>query len=108
MDYAQALKFVEKDSKVSNYLSINFGYSLTVLMPYKEGLALLDSLNSAEKSEDSYSNNTHIRSLTKDDVRVTILSQTDYRQRKLATLLNVKVEDLEALANPVLASANTE
>lgn len=100
MEYDQALKLVEADKKVDNYLSINFGYSLTVVLPYKNGLALLDNLNSAEKLADSYSTNIPITPLSKDDVRVTILSQAEYRQRKMASLLGVAVTDLIEIENP--------
>ena len=107
MEYEQALKLVEENKPVGSYLSINFGYSLSIILPYKDGLALLDKLSNAEKIED-YSSGTPIRPLTKDDVRVTIISQTDYRKRKMAALLNVTLEALEQIENPQPVLATTE
>jgi len=107
MDYAQALKIVDENKPISGYLSINFGYSLSVILPYKEGLALLDTLSNAEKIDD-YGSGSPVRPLTKDDVRVTIISRSDYRKRKMAALLNVTIDALEQIENPQPELVTTE
>lgn len=108
MDYKEALSLIEENKQVNNYLIINFQYSFNIILPYKQGLALMDALNHAEQIEDRYSANTKIYPLKKDSIRATLLSQADYRKRKMATLLNVTLEDLDAIENPAPILATTE
>lgn len=106
MTYEEAELLVNKD-QANYYLIVSFGYSTALILPYKDGLALLNSLSKAEMLASAFDENANILPIKRDVVRSTVLSQADYRDRKLATLLNVKVEDLKTLANPELTNAES-
>lgn len=94
-EYIKALKTVQSIKKEDSYVVINMGYSIKLIVPHKDGLAILTALNFAELLEDPYSSSPSILPMTKDKVTVTIMSSVEYRQYKIAALLNVPVTDIQ-------------
>ena len=94
-DYATACKKVQSTKAEENYLVINMGYSLKMVLPFKAGIALLGSLDRAELFEDPYSSPPRITPMEKDKIIVTVMSPTEYRQHQIASLLGVPVSDIK-------------
>lgn len=93
MDYKEALAHVSKDTP-TNYMLIKFGYSNHIVLPYKAGVALLQTLEQAESMTDSYSNPL-IVPIGKDDIFTSLLSGHEYRRHKMAALMGIKYAELE-------------
>lgn len=98
MGYTEALKKVSVQKKdKDNYLVIEVSYDMKLLLPYAAGLVLMQALGSAEKLNDSYSEQIHISGLDRSNVKTTILSSEEYSQIKIAELLQVKLEDVKRM-----------
>ena len=81
-------KYAEIDSVVS-YMAISFGYDYNIVLPYKDGVALLTSLEKAESIDRYYSGSKVIFNDTSRQVEICVISQKDYREQKMAKLLGV-------------------
>ena len=104
MNYKEACALVDKEKFVSNYLQICFGYSCKIVLPYKEGTALIASLQSAEQMSDSYSK-PHIGPFVSDGVSISVMSAHNYRLYKLAGLLDLSFDEVKEMAKPVTEAA---
>lgn len=75
---------------VKNYLVIEFAYDMHICLPYKEGIALLGSLEHAEKVKvNGYSTKTVEFESTLPTFQTTMISQQTYREQKMKHLLGV-------------------
>jgi len=78
---------------VKNYLVIELSYNMSVLLPYKDGIALLSSLENAEKiTMPSYGEKNIIFDRTPLEIKSNIVSQYDYRRHKMNMLLGATDE----------------
>ena len=82
----------ELDS-VKNYLAIELAYNVSIILPYKEGIALLATLENAEKVSMSSYGETNIKfSTERFEIKTEIITQTVYREQKMNHLLGVNDE----------------
>lgn len=95
MEFKEALKLVQSKKIKENFLLIEMYYDRKILLPYKEGMAFIASLANAEQYKDTYGKPRCIIELDKECFKVTPLSALEYEQIKIATLLNVSVEDVQ-------------
>lgn len=95
MDYAAALKQVKTNKPEEPFLLIKLAYDRKLMLPYKQGLEFMSSLNSAEILLDEWGKKIAIIPLKKEEITCTIFSREEYLQIKVANLLGVSVEDLE-------------
>lgn len=101
MTYEEAVKKV-KASKISQpYLLIKLDYNRKLILPYKEGITFIGTLEKAEQLVEEYSKPSRIIPLDSNALEVTILSQEMYERIKIAALLNIRVEDLAQYEEPV-------
>lgn len=98
MDYAQALKQIQASKKEAKppYLLVSFGYDRTYVFPYKEGLAFLAAMESAEELKETYNKPSNIGELTS-SIQVSPFTQTEYMSYKLSNLLQISLEDARQL-----------
>lgn len=98
MDYAQALKQIQASKKEAKppYLLVSFGYDRNYVFPYKEGLAFLAAMESAEELKETYNKPSNIGELTS-SIQVSPFSQTEYMSYKLSNLLQISLEDARRL-----------
>lgn len=92
MTFEEALKQVSKEVHKEPHLLITLSYSTKLVLPYKEGVAIIDNLRKAEMMSDSYSN-PQIMPIPKDQVTFGVLSHEDYGRYKVARLLGVTFDD---------------
>jgi hypothetical protein len=95
MDYKEALKLATAQKPKENMLIIEVAYDKKLLLSYKDGIACMAALASAEVLEDSYGNPTRIAELEKHTVSCRPFSSNEYQRIKIATLLNVSLDDLK-------------
>lgn len=98
MDYAQAIKQIQASKKEAKppYLLVSFGYDRNYVFPYKEGLAFLAAMESAEELKETYNKPSNIGELTS-SIQVSPFSQTEYMSYKLSNLLQISLEDARRL-----------
>lgn len=93
-EYDKALKTVQSKKSESSYLLVNLSYDAHLVLPYKAGIAFLESLEQAEQYNNSYHTKKGIRGLEKDKITSSILSAREYQRIKIAALLGVNESDL--------------
>ena len=98
MDYPQALKQIQASKKEAKppYLLVSFGYDRNYVFPYKEGLAFLAAMESAEELKETYNKPSNIGELTS-SIQVSPFTQTEYMSYKLSNLLQISLEDARQL-----------
>ena len=80
----------------TNFITVEFGYDLQVVLPYKDATQLVALMENAEIIDNSDYSNPKITSfLRRDKFKIQILSQPDYLRYKLANLLGVPSGDID-------------
>lgn len=96
MDYPAAIKAVRtKQARRTNFLTVTLGYGLTVVLPHKAGIALLDALEEARVLEDNYGNRPRIVELPRDKVTSMVLSAEEFERIQVAQLLGIDLATLK-------------
>lgn len=107
MDYAEALKEIRAKKPVDNYLVIKFGYDANLVLPYKDGLAFIESLKNAEQFDRAYTP-TRIDQFNRTCMEITVMSREEYEQYKLSMLLGITLEEAKQLQTPKPQTSDTE
>lgn len=95
-EYSQALKEIYSKTPKDNFIAIEFDYSKSILLPYDEGLKFLSCLKQAELLEESYNKPKSINPFESTHFKTKILSRKEYEDIKVAALLGITVEELNA------------
>lgn len=99
MNYTEALKKVQAKKPRENYMVVEFSYNCKLVVPYKDGAALISALTHAEQLSDSYSSSSKgIQPIDLHSVRSYVMSGQEYEQHKMAALLNVSIEEIKKAA----------
>jgi len=78
---------------VKNYLAIELAYNVSLILPYKEGIAVLAALENAERVNIPSYGQAQIKFNTERfEIKTEIISQAFYREQKMAHLLGVTDE----------------
>lgn len=75
-----------------NKLKIKFGYSLSIVLTYEDGVNLINALQFAEVYDDADYNCTKITPFKATSLDISLLSDNEYKEFKANTLL-VKDEE---------------
>lgn len=75
------------------YIKICIDYSNIFVVPYKDGIKMIEALRDAERMSSNYLDAT-IEPVTTDNLKIEILSKEQYNRHKLCTLLNCSMSDL--------------
>ncbi len=92
--YLEAKKIVSIKPK-ENYMVIDIYYNHKIILPYKDGLALLASLVNAEAVNEEYSKPFIISGFNREHLKTSIMSGEDYGRNKMAALLNVTLDEIK-------------
>ena len=95
-EYDEALKKIYSKTPKDNFIAIDFDYNKSILLPYDDGLKLLACLKQAELLEEPYNKPKRIGSFEANYFKTKILSRKEYEDIKVAALLGVTVEELNA------------
>lgn len=74
-----------------NYLVIEFGYSNTYVLPYTDGIKLIEMFKNAEAFEGKYENSRVIPLTISNSLQSYVISNADYRAAKLSQLMDTTV-----------------
>lgn len=78
----------------ANYVLLEFGYNHTIVLPYKEGMQVLSSLQNAETYNQKDYRNPSITPATEQIVKLTVLSRKEYVRLKTSHLLGIPSSEL--------------
>ena len=90
----EALKKVQAEKPKDNFMVVNIGYDNKIVVPYKDGMAIIAALVNAEELKEGYSEKTRITEFDRHSFNPKILSRAEYERIKMAMLLNVDPKDL--------------
>ena len=99
MNYAEAAKQVRSVKKqADSYLVFRFSYGERFILPHKDGLNLLQAMSAAEQIPSYFPSDKppEIKQAGSGAVSVEAMSQKEYENIKIAALLGVSIQDLEA------------
>lgn len=92
--YTEAKQIVSIKPK-ENYMVIDIYYGQKIILPYKDGIALLVSLANAESVNEEYNKPMLISGFNRDHLKTSIMSGEDYGYHKMATLLGVSLDEIK-------------
>ena len=97
MNAVEALKKVREDSKTKteNFLLVNVSYHIKLLLPYAQGVELLQALAKAEMLTEDYSKVPFIAPVSQDSLTFRIYSRQEYEHVKVAHLLGLDKEQYQ-------------
>lgn len=100
MTYEEALKATAgKTPAVSQtFLRIKFGYQAEVILPYKQGIQMLEAMQQGWFYAANYSSPPEFRPIKTEDFEMHICSQEEVQEIQMAKLLGVSIHDLKTLA----------
>lgn len=96
----QLVQRVRKQTKKSNYLLITLGYDNKLVLPYAQGMQLIQAMELAERLEDNYSQKGHLVPWNVNNLCVQVLSCEQYERIKMATLLNMSITEFDLTYPP--------
>ncbi len=94
-DYQEALKKISKQDK-ENFLMINFRYDRQIIVPYKEGIAIMQSLENGMLFESNYSSPPSYKPIT-DEITVQLVPSEMVNDIKVAKLLNISMDAAKSI-----------
>lgn len=100
MDYTEAVKKVKAEKPKENFMVFSFdsSYNKRILLPYKDGAALLVLLANAELLDDRYGEPKRIVELERDTCVISAFSHQEYERYKIAALLNISPDEVKIAA----------
>ena len=94
MTYQEALATSKKENILDNYLMITIRYDVCFVLPYKEGVALLQTLGKAEQLYTPYQEKHRINGIDTDTIKVNIMPASTYRHYKIAALMGLTIDEV--------------
>ena len=84
----------EINTTPDNYIKIEFDYNCSYIFPYDDGITILNMFKNAEEyNTENYENHTIIP--LKNTPTTTVIANQQYKNMKMAALLNITVKELE-------------
>lgn len=98
MTYEEARKNVQTLKRLPTWIRVDISYSLKLILPYKEGMALLAALEQAEELENEYSKPA-IKPVSYDSFTVKPISHEDYCLYKMASLMDLTFDEMKKMSD---------
>lgn len=97
MTYEEALKKVQGKTLAINksFLKIKFSYQVEVILPFKQGVALIESLQHGWFYVANYSSAPDFRAIESKDFEATVCSEEEVQRIQMAKLLGISIHDLD-------------
>lgn len=101
MTYEEALKAVRSNKPKENLMTIEIEYNKQLILPYKDGLALLATLERAEVLHAPYNKPPSIVGLDDTDrFKSAVMPYQSYEDIKVANLLGITVDEVKEARKP--------
>lgn len=99
MTLEEAQKAVLDNPSEENYLCIQFGWNNTLILPWEQGMLMVESMKTAQKLSNK-EKDVPIKDITGDTISFYCISGNDYREMKMATLMGMSLSDFKDMINP--------
>ena len=97
-NFAEAEKQVKAEKQKENMMVIPFDYGQMVV-PYKDGLKIIEALANAEVLKEEYGQPTYLTGVERHHFNPTIMSREEYELIKIGALLKVDYKELKLQRN---------
>ena len=98
-NFAEAEKQVKAEKQKENMMMIQFDYGHKLVVPYKDGVKIIEALANAEVLKEEYGQPTYLSGVERDHFNPTIMSREEYELIKIGALLKVDYKDLKLQRN---------
>lgn len=95
MDFKEAAKKVQARKSKENFLVFTFGYNDKIVLPHKDGVALIACMANAEQLYDPYGGKHYIGEMEKTKIQISQMSQEEYERYKIAALLDISLDEVK-------------
>lgn len=95
MDFKDAVKKIQARKTKENFLVFTFGYDSKIVMPHKDGVALIACMANAEQLYDPYNGKHYIGEMEKAKIQISQMSQEEYERYKIAALLDISMDEVK-------------
>lgn len=101
MNYEEALKAVRANKPKENLMTIEIEYNKQLILPYKDGLALLATLERAEVLHAPYSKPPSIVGIDEAErFKSAVIPYQSYEDIKVAQLLGITLDEVKEARKP--------
>lgn len=90
MNIEEARKQVRSSKLRENFIVVQFGYSGNIVLPYSQGMKLIESLSVAELYDSPYNDIHRIKPVDQSTIQWKCLSAEEYEDIKVSALLGIK------------------
>lgn len=77
------------------YLHIILPYRKNFILPYEDGIKLLEVMKSAELFEYRYSEPSKISAIAQEDLSISMMSHSEYMKIKVGMILNLREDEMK-------------
>ena len=93
--YEDAAKQVKAEKPKENMMVIPFGYDYKIVVPYKDGVKIIEALANAEVLKEEYGELPHFTGIERHHLNPTLMPRDEYELIKLAGVLRVDYRELK-------------
>lgn len=98
-EYLAAWKKVTSTKPEEGYLVFQVGYESKIILPHKEGVALIECLRAAEHLDEPYGKTPEIKVLDRNKITIHRMAAEEYNNIKIAAILNLTYAEVVEAAN---------
>ena len=94
-NFAEAEKQVKAEKQKENMMVIPFDYGHKLVVPYKDGVKIIEALANAEVLKEEYGQLAYFAGVERHQFTPTIMSREEYELIKIGALLKVDYKELK-------------
>lgn len=98
-NFAEAEKQVKAEKQKENMMVIPFDYGHKLVVPYKDGVKIIEALANAEVLKEEYGQLAYFAGVERHHFNPTIMSREEYELIKIGALLKVDYKELKLKRN---------
>ena len=98
-NFAEAEKQVKAEKQKENMMVIPFDYGHKLVVPYKDGVKIIEALANAEVLKEEYGQLTYLAGVERHQFNPAIMSREEYELIKIGALLKVDYKELKQQRN---------
>lgn len=93
--FEDVAKQVKAEKPKENLMVIPFGYDHKIVLPYKDGVKIIEALANAELLKEEYGEIAHFTGIERHHINLTLMSRDEYELIKIASVLQVDYKELK-------------
>lgn len=93
--FEDVAKQVKAEKPKENLMVIPFGYDHKIVLPYKDGVKIIEALANAELLKEEYGEIANFTGIERHHINPTLMSRDEYELIKIASVLQVDYKELK-------------